>query len=393
MRSPAALDIAADPGRIDEMPGRPAAGPPVAFFLPSLEGGGAERVTLNLAAGFASRGVRTDLVLGNTGGPYLSLVPPAIRVVDLKSNRVLRSFAPLIAYLRRERPRALVAALDHANLVAMAAARVTGRKTRTVISLHCTYTKQLQDSAGLRLTVIPWLLGRFHRWADAIVAVSEGVADDAAGATGIPRARIGVIYNPVITPALTPAAAERPSHSWFADGGSPVVLGVGRLAPQKNFRLLVEAFAGVRRSCEARLVILGEGPERPDLEQLVRQLGLQDVVSLPGFVDNPYSCMARAGVYVLSSDFEGLPTALIESLAVGTPVVSTDCESGPREILHHGTFGELVPVGDAPALALAIARALKGPRLCPPPEVLRPYTVDAAVEQFLEACNLDAPYH
>ena len=363
---------------------------PVAFFLPSLEGGGAERVMLNLLAGFSERGVRTDLVLGTAGGPYLSLVPPAVRIVDLKASRVLRALAPLTKYLRRERPLALVAALDHANLVAMAAGRIAGGKTRTVISLHCTFTRQLQDSPGVRTNAIPWLLGRLHHWADAIVAVSHGVADDAAGVTGIPRERIEVIYNPVITRTLLPAASEGPSHPWFADDGRRTVLGVGRLVPQKNFRLLIDAFATLRRNHDARLVILGEGPDRAALEALVRQHGLQDVVALPGFVDNPYSCMARAGVFVLSSDFEGLPTALIESLAVGTPVVSTDCESGPREILRGGALGELVPVGDVRALGGAIERALTAPRSRLSSEELRPYTLDAAVDQFLEACGLNA---
>jgi glycosyltransferase involved in cell wall biosynthesis len=167
-------------------------------------------------------------------------------------------------------------------------------------------------------------------------------------------------------------------------------MGVGRLVPQKNFRLLIDAFAIVRRSHDARLIILGEGPERPLLEAQVRQYGLHDVVDLPGFLDNPYACMARASVFALSSDFEGLPTVLIETLAIGTPVVSTDCESGPREILRGGVLGELVPVGDVHAMALAIARALASPRPNHPTDVLRPYMLDTVVDQFMGACGLDA---
>jgi glycosyltransferase involved in cell wall biosynthesis len=363
---------------------------PVAFFLPSLEGGGAERVMLNLADGFAKRGVRTDLVLGTSVGPYISMVPSDVRLVDLQATRVLRSLRPLIRYLKRERPSALIAALDHANLVAMAATRFAHTKTRTVITIHCTFAKQLQVAKGIRTDAIPWLLGRFHRWADAIVAVSDGVADDTALHTGIPRDRIDVIYNPVITPALLPAANDSPSHPWFCDKTDPIVLGVGRLVAQKNFPLLIDAFAIVRRRRQARLVILGEGPERPALEQRVRQQGLENAVALPGFVANPYACMARADVFVLSSDFEGLPTTLIESLAVGTPVVSTDCESGPREILHDGALGELVPVGDVHALANAIERVLSNPRPAPSPDVFRPYMLESAVDRFLEACELRA---
>ena len=362
---------------------------PVAFFLPSLEGGGAERVMLNLAAEFAERGVRTDLVLASAQGPYLRLVPPSLRIVDLQATRLLRSLRPLAAYLKRERPRALVAALDHANLIAMAAARFAGRDVHTVISLHCAYTRQI-EAAGIRTTAVTWLMGRLHRWAHAIVAVSEGVAEDAVGSIGIPRDRIEVIYNPVITPALVPSSIEPAAHPWFSDGGAPVVLGVGRLVPQKNFQLLIEAFARVRAQRPVRLVILGEGPERPALEALIARHGVQDVVALPGFVQNPYACIARAAVFVLSSDFEGLPTVLIESLALGTPVVATDCETGPREILRGGLHGELVPVGDAQGLAAAMNRALDAPRSRPDAAALRPYTLDVAVDQFLEACRVHA---
>jgi glycosyltransferase involved in cell wall biosynthesis len=311
---------------------------PLALFLPSLAGGGAERAMLNLATGFAARGFRTDLVLARAEGPYLPLVPPAVRVIDLNVSRVLRALPPLTAYLRRERPVALLAALNYANLVAMVAAHVPGARTRTAISIQNTLSKEMQGTWNGRERAIPWLFRVFHRWAHSIIAVSDGVADDFARVTRTPRARIDVIYNPVITPALIAAAAERPGHPWFDDPSRPVVLGVGRLTHQKNFPALVEAFALVQRDHNARLVILGEGPERPALEAHVRQHGVQDCVALPGFLDNPYACMARASVFALSSWFEGLPTVLIESLAVGTPVVSTDCESGPREILRGGAL-------------------------------------------------------
>jgi glycosyltransferase involved in cell wall biosynthesis len=363
---------------------------PVALFLPLLAGGGAERAVVNLATGLAQRGVPTDLVLASAEGPYLPLVPPGVRVVDLKASRVWRSLGPLAAYLRRERPLALLSALDHASLVAMTAARIPGARTRTVISVQCTFDKGIQGRTSIRESATPWLLGRLHDWADAIVAVSEGVADDVAHTTGIPRDRVAVIHNPVITPSLLPAASERPCHPWFEDATGPIVLGAGRLTPQKNFRLLIDAFATLKRDHHARLVILGDGPERPALEAQILRHGLQEAVALPGFLANPYACMARASVFALSSDFEGLPTVLIESLAVGTPVVATDCESGPREILRRGALGELVPVGDCPAMARAIERALTNPLPAPPPEALRPFTLDVVVDQFQEAFRLDA---
>jgi glycosyltransferase involved in cell wall biosynthesis len=363
---------------------------PLAFFLPSLSGGGAERAMVNLATGFAARGIRTDFVLARAEGPYLALVPPAIRIIDLNVSRVVRAVRPLAAYLRRERPAAMLSALNYASLVAIIAAYTPGARTRTVISIQNTLSKEALGVRHYQDRAIPLLLRLFHHRADSIVAVSRGVADDLARVLKTSRARIDVIHNPVITPALFAAAAERPAHSWFEDATHRVILGVGRLTKQKNFPALIEAFALVKRQHDVRLVILGEGPERPALEALIRQHGLQDSVALPGFVDNPYACMARASVFVLSSDFEGLPTVLIESLAVGTPVVSTDCDSGPREILDGGALGELVPVGDVRALALAIARTLAAPTPVPSTDALRPFTLDAVVDRFQRACHVDA---
>jgi glycosyltransferase involved in cell wall biosynthesis len=362
----------------------------LAFFLPSLAGGGAERAMLNLASAFAARGVRTDLVLARAEGPYLSLVPPAVRVVDLNVPRVLRALVPFAAYLRRERPSAVLAALHHCSLVAMVAARTIGARTRTVISIQNTLGQEVRNSTDVRVRAVPGLFRVFQRWADLAVAVSDGVADDFAQVTRMNRSRIEVIHNPIITPALLEMAAGRCVHPWFQDGGDPVVLGVGRLTIQKNFPALIEAFALVSRKRGARLVILGEGPDRTSLEARVSQLGLRDRVALPGFVDNPHACMARAGVFVLSSNFEGLPTVLVESLALGTPVVSTDCESGPREILKQGALGELVPVADVPALADAILKVLDKRPAPPSAEDLRPYTLDSVVDRFQEVFTRDA---
>ena len=355
---------------------------PIALFLPTLEEGGAERVMVNLAGGLVARGFAIDFVLARAKGAYVTQVPAAARVIDFNTARVLGSLRPLARYLDRERPVAVLAVLEHAALVAMAAARVARAKPRVVISIQNTIGKSLQDACGLKERSIPWLLGRFHRWADSIVAVSKGAADDFARVTGIRRDRVEVIFNPVITPALQEAGHAPPPHPWFSEPSPPVVLGIGRLRRQKNFPALIDAFAEVRRERQARLVILGEGPERAALESLVRARGLQDSVAMPGFFDNPYACMARAGVFVLSSDWEGLPTVLIESLAVGTPVVATDCESGPREILRDGALGELVPVGDVRALARSISKVLSGTRAAPPAEMLRPFMVDTVLDSF-----------
>ena len=337
---------------------------------------------LNLATGFAERGFRTDIVLANAEGPYLPVVPASVRIVDLKGPTVLRALRPLASYLRRERPVALLAALNHANVVAMTGARATGSRTRVVISIHNNFGEEMEVQKGVRDRAIRLLLARLHGWADAIVAVSQGVADDFTLRTGIARDLVHVIYNPVIMPGLQQAAFAPPPHPWFEDTRCPIVLGVGRLTRQKNFPALVDAFALVRRERAARLVILGEGPERSTIEAHIRRNHLDDAVALPGFVDNPYACIARASVLALSSEWEGLPTVLIESLAVGTPVVSTDCPSGPREILRDGSLGSLVPRGDVVALAKAIAQTLDSARVPLSPDQLLPFTRDVVLDQY-----------
>ncbi len=223
----------------------------------------------------------------------------------------------------------------------------------------------------------------FYPWADAVAAVSHGVADDLAQAAAIPRQQIQVIYNPIVTPDLRRKAQQPLEHPWFAPGEPPVLLAIGRLAPQKDYPTMIKAFAHVRNTRPVRLIILGEGTERSSIEALVKRLGLEASVNLPGFVANPYTYLSRASVFVLSSRWEGLPTVLVEALHCGAPVVATDCPSGPREILAGGQYGQLVPIGDVVALAQAIEEVLSGKMTRPPQESWQPYTLQVVVDQYI----------
>lgn len=231
---------------------------------------------------------------------------------------------------------------------------------------------------------MPRLIGRFYPWADRIVSVARGTADDLARTTGLSRERIEVVHNPIVTPELKELAKTPLDHPWFREGEPPVVLSVGRFSKQKDFGTLLRAFARVREDRPARLVILGDGPERSMLESLISELGLDEVAALPGWVANPYPWMAHAGVYVLSSRWEGLPSVLIEALYCAVPIVATDCLSGPREILEGGEHGLLVSVGDVEALARGIESALAGD--VPPPTAAswRPYEQESVVKSYLD---------
>jgi glycosyltransferase involved in cell wall biosynthesis len=339
--------------------GRACAGP-VAMFLPSLDGGGAERIMLNLAAGFVARGYFVDLVLASAVGEYRDSVPCGVRLVDLRASKPLTAVPALARYLRAERPMAMLATIINANLAALWALRLSGVATRCVVREASTLSVDLAEASALNRLLLPRLVARSFRRAEAIVAPSRGVADDFVRVTGLPRESIQVIYNPVVSDALRARARQPTSHHWLQGDDVPVIVGMGRLTRAKNFATLIRAFARLRRTMPARLVLLGEGEDRGDLEALCRSLGVAGDVDLPGFVANPYAVLSRARLFVLSSRWEGLPGALIEALACGTKVVSTDCPSGPREILDDGRYGQLVPVGDTRAMANAMRAALDG---------------------------------
>jgi len=356
----------------------------IAFFLPSVRTGGAQRVVVNLTQGLAARGLPVDVVLAAADGAFLEQLPSAVRVVDLGAGRLLRSLLPLARYLRRERPRVLVSSMSHANLIALWAGKLAGGQVPVVVTEHCTMSRSNAVPHQFDRPLLPALLRAFYPWAASVVAVSKGAADDLARSTGLPRQDMEVVYNPVITSALIELSRTPPDHPWFAPGQPPVILGVGRLTPAKDFPTLLRAFAEVRRRRPARLMIVGEGPERPRLEALIGELRIGEDTALPGFREDAAAYMAACSVFVLSSAWEGLPTVLIEAMATGARVVATDCPSGPREILQGGRLGPLVPVGDASALADAIVAMLDRPAADLPADALEPFTMDAAVDHYLQ---------
>lgn len=366
----------------------------LSVFLSGLDVGGVQRTTLTLADALAARGHDVELVVPSARGPFRSLVSPRVRLVDLentllrlpgvrstKRHRALLSPPFLASYLRRTRPDALLSASHYVNVAALVARRLAGTRTPLVIGQRTHLSRAIRHTRvpGLRRPLLGTLVRRTYPWAEAAVAVCDGVADDLAEVARLPRASVHTIYNPVVTPEVERLAAAPLDHPWFRPGAPPVVVAVGRLVPQKDFPTLLRGFARLLGRRDARLVIVGEGRLRGALEARIRREGLGGRVALPGYDPNPFRWMARASVCALSSRYEGLPGVLIQALACGAPVVSTDCPSGPGEILDGGRYGALVPVGDADALGEALAKQLAAP----PP---RRHQVRGAARFTAEAC-------
>jgi glycosyltransferase involved in cell wall biosynthesis len=356
----------------------------IAILLPGLYDGGAESTMINLAKGMSERGYAVDFVLGRAEGPFMAAVPAGVRVIDLNASRVFFSTPALLRYLRRERPAAMLSVL-HSNIIAAWAKRLSRHPFRLILCEQNNMSSVAKGERDLRWQVFPTLAKWFYPWADGVVAVSQGVADDLLHLLKIPPETVQVIFNPIVTPEVFEKAAEPLEDPWFRPGEPPVLLAVGRLTGQKAFDVLLEAFARVRIHHDARLLILGEGDDRPLLERQIGELNLSGCVRMPGFVSNPYQYMARAAAFVLSSRWEGLPTVLVEAMALTPSIIATDCPSGPMEILKNGKYGQMVPVDDAAALAEAMSACLSQKPGTQPRESWAPFSLEAVVDQYIQA--------
>ena len=341
--------------------------PHVALFLKNERGGVAGR-RMHLAEALLRRGCRVDVLTvwlrhGSVG------IPAGARVLQLSPSlrdwRVIpghyAAVPALARYLRRARPDVLLSATTPLNVAAVSAKYLSGTPVRLVISQHNPVSETIAFRQYRSAPVMAHLVRKFYPAADAVVAVSTGIAEDLEKVIGLNGTKVRIIHNPVITNAIEPLRGAPAEHPWFHDGGPPIVLAAGRLTTQKGFDDLIRAFALVRARRAARLLILGSGRDHDGLIELVHEQGLDDVVDLPGWVANPHAYMARANLFVLSSRYEGFGNVLVEALACGCPIVATNCVGGPADILEGGRFGRLVPVGEIEAMAQAILEALEAP--------------------------------
>ena len=314
----------------------------VGFLLPDMGGGGAERVALTLIEGFLDRGHEVDLVLFRARGELLDLLPRSVQVVDLKVDRMRKAIGPLVRYFRDRRPDAVQASMWPITLLAIIARRLAGSSARLVVCEHSDPSVQY-CAQPLRVGLIGWSMRLSYPRADARISVSRDLATELARLSGLGPEEFEIVHNPIAATSFEQTSTAAAEKLW--PGKSRRIITVGSLKAVKNHALLLRAFAQLQNSGTANLMILGEGDLRPALEQLIDELGISASVTMPGFVADPTPFYLSADVFALSSDSEGLPLVLAEALAAGLPVVSTDCPTGPKEILEDGKYGRLVPVG------------------------------------------------
>lgn len=330
----------------------------ISVVLPNLKGGGAERIAVNLVNFFVALGIKAEFVLLNKEGQLLQLVSSSVSIYDLRADRIRDSILPLARYFRIRNPEVILVSMWPLTSAAIVAWRIARARSSLFVQDHNNLSITCANEVNVSLRTLSSSIRLTYPLATGRMAVSEGVKSDLCRISGLSPDQFKVIYNPVVSEnfCISPKASSLPSPWPYVSQYR--IIAVGTLKVQKNFPLLLEAFSILRRSINAHLSVLGDGDQRPILENLVNYFDLAGDVSFPGFVLDPSPWMQHADLFVLSSSWEGLPTVIIEALGFGIPVVSTNCPSGPEEILEQGRYGRLVPVGDAEALALAMKSSL-----------------------------------
>ncbi|SMC17656.1 Glycosyltransferase involved in cell wall bisynthesis [Desulfacinum hydrothermale DSM 13146] len=358
--------------------------PKIAITAFSFGDGGTEKMLVHLARGLEELGCSVDFLLAKTDSPYVHTIGNQLNVLEIQARTSRERMSALCRYLAGARPQILLSG-KRSDEEVVAAGALTRGQTRTFLRIGTTLSAR-DNRSPFKLLRTTWKLKRLLPRADGVIAVSRGVAEDIQRLLGKRKARIHVVPNPVIAPEIDLLAQAPLDHPYFHEHEkTPVIVGMGGMRKAKDFPTLLRAFALVRQKTPALLIILGKGRQKDKLIRLARDLGVLSWVSFPGFVQNPYAYLARATVFVLSSLREGSPNVLTEALAVGTPVVSTDCPSGPREILHDGKYGRLVPCGNPEAMAAAILETLEKP--IPKPflkDAVQDYTLRASAQKYLE---------
>lgn len=359
----------------------------IALFLNNLEVGGIERVSIELSQGFLAQGHNVDFILVQEKGVLLPQIPKGARIINLKSTHSYMGLFKLIRYLKQpDSPYAIITTTELTGIVAIVAQQIS--RTKCLITPIVTTTISRHKRSFVKKILERLLVSKLYFYAHKVVVVSYEAMKDFLQYTKLPEEKVKPIYTPIINKDFYNTLNTPINHPFFNQTAQPVIVSVGRLTIAKDFETLIKAFSLVRKNIPAKLLILGEGEERKPLEELVKQLELTADVSMPGFVIPPYPYMKKANLFVMSSLWEGLPGALIEAMACDTPVVSTNCQSGPYEILKGGEYGHLVPIKNPEALAEAMVFSLQGDFRKAPSAWLEQFHVDTITKAYLDLLEI-----
>lgn len=332
------------------------------LFIRALHGGGAQRAMVRYANALTDKGYDTYVLTLDSSGDFRNELDKNVQIKTLSANRILFAIPQLIKYIRSIKPNAIMVTEPACNIALIVAKMLSFSKSRLLIREGLFPSLAVNESPYIQTRIAYRLAPYFYKKADVIVAIASELAEDLSSFIGLPRNRITLIpINPVVTPELYAKADQELDHPWLVNNDIPVILGVGRLEAQKDFATLINSFCLLRQEINCKLIILGSGSLKNNLDAQIVATGYENDIEMAGFCSNPFKYMSRCDVLVLSSRYEGLPNTLIESLACGTPSISTDCKSGPKDILDNGKYGLLVPIGDVAAMANAIKQTLNSP--------------------------------
>ncbi|GAA0367797.1 glycosyltransferase [Bacillus horti] len=330
----------------------------IVLLVPNLGGGGAEKVMLTLLKTIKKETADVTLLMVHKSGELVHQIPAEANTVDLGIKKLRHAPRKLIQELNRIRPDVILSTLTAMNFVLLVIKPFLAGKPKIVVRETNPPSPKYKDNLKMKL-----LYQLLYRRSDQIIAISEGVAEDLIQYARLAnhKEKISVIYNPIHLSFIQQSMDQPIMHSWLNQKHTPVLLAIGRLVEQKDFHTLLRAFHQVRQQLDSKLIILGEGEQKEQLQALTKELGLTEYVLFDGFVDNPYPYLKRADLFVLSSKWEGFGLVLAEALATNTPIVSTKCRGAPAEILEEGRYGRLVEPGDDQAMAEAILDQLQEP--------------------------------
>lgn len=342
----------------------------IALLMPSFRAGGGEKAMIQIAGGLVESGCAVDLIVMRNDGELRSIVSDRVNIINFNTRRMIFSLPLLVLYLVKTRPLSIMALDEYSHLIAICASYLTLHKTKVVLRIGNMYTELFERYRHWKDKLLPFFIRLTYRFADHVVAVSRGVADDITKIAGLDHKKITVIYNPKPQSEIVQKMSEPATHPWLEQKTLPVAIAVGRLREQKNLGLLIRAFSKIQKRFPSRLIIIGAGRDEGKLRRLISDLNAEDYISLPGFMENPYSFMARSDLFVFPSLWEGMPNAVIEALMCGLPIIASDCDSGPREILapktpynkriksgyELGEFGVLVAVNDEDSFVEAVVK-------------------------------------